>query len=179
MPGVGPKMGHILMNVAWGRAEGIGVDVHVHRISNRLKWVKSNTPEQTRVQLESWLPKEYWPTINKTLVGFGQTICRPVGPKCNDCYVSEYCPSASLSPVKNKKRKAVSNKKEPKSNKEESMREEDDVKLEKDVKRKKKDVSKEEEREGNVHSGNVELESNEIKEEGLKKSGRKRSTRNL
>lgn len=60
LPGVGPKMGHLLMTHAWGKTEGIGVDVHVHRISNRLNWVKSKTPEETRVQLEKWLPRELW-----------------------------------------------------------------------------------------------------------------------
>ena len=59
LPGVGPKMAYICMNVAWGEVSGIGVDTHVHRIANRLKWVKSptKTPEQTRKALEEWLPK--------------------------------------------------------------------------------------------------------------------------
>lgn len=97
-------MAHILMNIAWNNPIGIGVDVHVHRISNRLGWVKSSTPEQTRVQLESWLPKEYWGTINKTLVGFGQTICKAVAPKCDECFVADLCPSSCKSKTKKKKK---------------------------------------------------------------------------
>ena len=61
--------------------EGIGVDVHVHRITNLWGWHKTQQPEQTRAALESWLPKEKWHDINNLLVGFGQTICLPVGRK--------------------------------------------------------------------------------------------------
>merc|ERR1711879_772591 len=64
LPGVGPKMSHLCMQYAWGKTEGIGVDVHVHRISNRLGWVRSTTPEATRKQLEEWLPREHWMPIN-------------------------------------------------------------------------------------------------------------------
>lgn len=64
LPGVGPKMAHITMNVAWGQVTGIGVDTHVHRISNRLGWVKKPTkvPEDTRLAVESWLPR-YFPFL--------------------------------------------------------------------------------------------------------------------
>jgi len=94
-PGVGPKMAHLYMQVAHGVTKGIGVDTHVHRISNRLRWVKTNTPEETRKALEDWLPFERWTIINKLMVGFGQTICRPIGPKCDQCLLSNgLCPSA-------------------------------------------------------------------------------------
>lgn len=94
LPGVGPKMAHICMNVAWGELSGIGVDTHVHRISNRLGWVKKTTkkPEDTRIQLESWLPKEYWSEVNHLLVGFGQEICLPRFPKCDQCLNFNICP---------------------------------------------------------------------------------------
>jgi len=96
LPGVGPKMAYLLMTHAWNKTMGIGVDVHVHRISNRLGWVHTNTPEETRLALEGWLPKEYWGQggVNKLLVGFGQTVCLPVGPKCGQCKVNDLCPSA-------------------------------------------------------------------------------------
>ena len=55
--GVGPKMAHLIMKSAWGEVTGIGVDTHVHRISNRLGWVKTKQPEQTRGALEDWLPR--------------------------------------------------------------------------------------------------------------------------
>eukprot|EP01097_Dermamoeba_algensis_P009197 TRINITY_DN638_c0_g1_i2.p1 TRINITY_DN638_c0_g1~~TRINITY_DN638_c0_g1_i2.p1 ORF type:complete len:232 (-),score=29.32 TRINITY_DN638_c0_g1_i2:44-739(-) len=113
LPGVGPKMAYLAMQEAWKRPVGIGVDVHVHRISNRLKWVKTKAPEETRMvpqrlhflvqlqlnfakSLEDWLPKELWGKINQLLVGFGQTICTPVNPKCAQCLVNELCPSSTV-----------------------------------------------------------------------------------
>lgn len=85
LPGVGPKMAHLCLSAAWGRTEGIGVDVHVHRITNMWGWHKTKNPEETRMALQSWLPKEKWHEINWLLVGLGQTICAPVGRKCGDC----------------------------------------------------------------------------------------------
>ncbi|RDW82022.1 endonuclease III [Coleophoma cylindrospora] len=85
LPGVGPKMGYLCLSTAWGRDEGIGVDVHVHRITNLWGWHKTKDPEGTRLALQAWLPKERWHEINWLLVGFGQTVCLPVGRKCGDC----------------------------------------------------------------------------------------------
>uniref|UniRef100_A0A6G1SQ18 Endonuclease III homolog n=1 Tax=Aceria tosichella TaxID=561515 RepID=A0A6G1SQ18_9ACAR len=98
LPGVGSKMAHLCMQEAWGINSGIGVDTHVHRISARLGWVPAKnvkTPEQTRLALESWLPREYWREINHLLVGFGQTICTPTRPKCNECANNDLCPSST------------------------------------------------------------------------------------
>ncbi|XP_011313790.1 endonuclease III-like protein 1 [Fopius arisanus] len=97
LPGVGPKMGHICMQVAWNQVTGIGVDTHVHRICNRLKWVKkeAKTPEETRKQLEEWLPKELWTELNYLFVGFGQEICLPQHPKCGQCLNKSLCPFAN------------------------------------------------------------------------------------
>jgi endonuclease-3 len=96
LPGVGPKMSYLLMSCAWGRHEGIGVDVHVHRITNLWGWHKTKNPEETRAALQSWLPKDKWHEINWLLVGFGQAICLPVGRKCGSCTVGlqGLCPSA-------------------------------------------------------------------------------------
>ncbi|XP_030377065.1 endonuclease III-like protein 1 isoform X2 [Scaptodrosophila lebanonensis] len=107
LPGVGPKMAHICMATAWNEVTGIGVDVHVHRISNRLGWSKSKEPEQTRATLESWLPRELWSEVNHLFVGFGQTICTPVRPNCTNCLNIDICPSAD----KSAKAKAVLNSK--------------------------------------------------------------------
>ncbi|KAL8681741.1 MAG: hypothetical protein Q9224_006831, partial [Gallowayella concinna] len=73
LPGVGPKMAYLCMSAAWGRDEGIGVDVHVHRITNLWGWHRTNQPEETRRCLEAWLPRGKWHEINHLLVGFGQT----------------------------------------------------------------------------------------------------------
>lgn len=95
LPGVGPKMAHICMRVAWNEVTGIGVDTHVHRIVNRLKWLPKETknPEQTRISLEKWLPFQYWTEINELLVGFGQKMCTPTNPKCGECLNYDICPS--------------------------------------------------------------------------------------
>ncbi|XP_066496990.1 endonuclease III-like protein 1 isoform X2 [Tiliqua scincoides] len=96
LPGVGPKMAHLVMGIAWQDISGIGVDTHVHRISNRLKWVKKETkvPEATRQALEEWLPRDLWSEINWLLVGFGQQICLPVHPHCGECLNRDICPAS-------------------------------------------------------------------------------------
>ncbi|KAG2231747.1 hypothetical protein INT48_007467 [Thamnidium elegans] len=103
LPGVGPKMGYLTLQVAWNKNLGIGVDVHVHRIANRLGWVKTKTPEETRL--------DKWRNINPILVGFGQIVCLPRGPLCHTCPVRAYCPSAEIK-VKKTETKSVYFKKE-------------------------------------------------------------------
>ncbi|XP_020523389.1 endonuclease III homolog 1, chloroplastic isoform X3 [Amborella trichopoda] len=113
LPGIGPKMAHLILHLGWNDVQGICVDTHVHRICNRLGWVskpgtkqKTSSPEETRVLLESWLPKEEWVEINPLLVGFGQTCCTPLRPHCGECLVNNLCPSAfkeAASPVSKKK----------------------------------------------------------------------------
>jgi len=94
LKGVGPKMAHITMNVAWGIQEGIGVDTHVHRICGRLGWTQNcQQPEETRQSLEKWLPSDKWTEINWLFVGFGQETCLPVGPKCGQCINRQLCPT--------------------------------------------------------------------------------------
>ncbi|BBN12526.1 endonuclease III [Marchantia polymorpha subsp. ruderalis] len=111
LPGIGPKMAHLIMNVGWADVQGICVDTHVHRICNRLEWVKhakstpshrlnTNTPEETRASLEQWLPKDEWNSINPLLVGFGQTVCTPLRPHCTDCLINQLCPAAFKEPIK-------------------------------------------------------------------------------
>lgn len=78
-------MAYLCLSVAWGRTEGIGVDVHVHRITNMWGWHTTKNPEETRLALQAWLPKELWHEINWLMVGLGQTICLPVGRKCGEC----------------------------------------------------------------------------------------------
>lgn len=106
LPGVGPKMAHLAMNIAWDQVSGIGVDTHVHRISNRLGWLRKPTknPEETRKALEEWLPRELWGEINWLLVGFGQQVCLPINPLCSVCLNQHSCPSAHKnSPAKRPK----------------------------------------------------------------------------
>lgn len=85
LPGVGPKMAYLCMSAAWKIDVGIGVDVHVHRITNLWGWHNTKTPEQTREWLEGWLPRDRWHEINKMLVGLGQIVCLPIGRRCGEC----------------------------------------------------------------------------------------------
>ncbi|XP_059051534.1 endonuclease III-like protein 1 [Achroia grisella] len=109
LSGVGPKMAHICMKVAWNKITGIGVDTHVHRISNRIGWVRkpTTTPEDTRKALETWVPFESWRELNGLMVGFGQTICVPISPKCDECLNRDICPSSGKGRKSPKKRTPV------------------------------------------------------------------------
>ncbi|CAJ2502742.1 Uu.00g101360.m01.CDS01 [Anthostomella pinea] len=101
LPGVGPKMAHLCLSAAWGRTEGIGVDVHVHRITNLWGWHTTKGPEETRRALEAWLPRDRWRDINGLLVGLGQTVCLPVGRRCGECELGlgGLCPAAERKKV--------------------------------------------------------------------------------
>ena len=90
--GVGRKTANLVMAKGFG-IPAICVDVHVHRISNRLGWVKTKTPEETEMELRKLLPEKYWLDINTILVTFGQNLCKPQRPMCETCPVQEYCES--------------------------------------------------------------------------------------
>ena len=78
-------MAYLCLSAAWNRTEGIGVDVHVHRITNLWGWNATKNPEETRAALQSWLPRDRWREINSLLVGLGQAVCLPQGRRCGDC----------------------------------------------------------------------------------------------
>ena len=90
LPGVGSKVAGCVLVYAFG-ISAIPVDTHVHRLSNRLGWVKTKTPEQTERALEQLVPRKYWIDVNELLVTHGQTICAPITPKCSICPVRKYC----------------------------------------------------------------------------------------
>lgn len=89
-PGVGPKCANLVLGIACGQPF-IGVDIHVHRITNRWGYVNARTPEQTMVALESTLPQAYWIEINRLLVPFGKHICVGRRPFCSTCPVLDMC----------------------------------------------------------------------------------------
>ncbi|MBW3001578.1 endonuclease III [Candidatus Woesearchaeota archaeon] len=89
LPGVGQKVAACMLVYAFGKP-AIPVDTHVFRVSNRLGWVKTKTPEKTQGALEKLVPKRYWMIVNEVLVLHGQTICLP-RPKCTKCPVNKYC----------------------------------------------------------------------------------------
>lgn len=88
--GIGPKTANIVLAFAFNR-QVIPVDTHVHRIPNRLGWVKTKKPEQTEKELMKILPKIYWADFNAIFVQFGRDICQPVSPKCSICPINKYC----------------------------------------------------------------------------------------
>jgi endonuclease III len=88
--GVGPKCANLVRGIACDDPS-IGVDVHVHRVTNRWGYVTAKTPEQTMLALEAKLPKRYWVEINRLLVPFGKHVCTGKAPKCSTCPVLEYC----------------------------------------------------------------------------------------
>ncbi len=90
LPGVGRKTANLVRTVGFKKL-GICVDTHVHRISNRLGYVQTKTPEQTEMALRVKLPKRYWIRYNDLLVSFGQTLCKPISPFCSRCPVERYC----------------------------------------------------------------------------------------
>ncbi|KAJ3178597.1 hypothetical protein HDU87_003420 [Geranomyces variabilis] len=92
LPGVGPKIAALVMSNAWHQNVAIGVDTHVHRISNRLGWTKTKTPELTMRALMDLVPQAIWGEMNPALVGFGQTQCFARNPSCGNCPVRDRCP---------------------------------------------------------------------------------------
>lgn len=88
--GVGRKVANLVVTEAFNKY-GICVDTHVHRISNRFGYVSTKKPEQTEFALRKKLPKKYWRVYNDTLVIYGQNLCKPINPLCNQCSVSKYC----------------------------------------------------------------------------------------
>ncbi len=90
LPGVGRKTANLVLTVGFGKP-GICVDTHVHRIVNRWGYVNTKTPEQTEMALRDKLPQEFWIPINSLLVLFGQNICFPRQPHCEDCPIERNC----------------------------------------------------------------------------------------
>jgi endonuclease-3 len=88
--GVGPKCANLVLGIACGEAR-IGVDVHVHRITNRWGYAQTATPEKTVAALEAKLPQQYWVEINRLLVPFGKHICTGQRPHCSTCPVLDMC----------------------------------------------------------------------------------------
>jgi len=90
LPGIGPKCANLILAHCFDQPT-IAVDTHVHRISNRLDWVRSSSPEKTEKRLTPLVPVRWRARVNVLLVAHGQLVCRPIGPKCDGCVVVELC----------------------------------------------------------------------------------------
>ena len=91
LKGVGRKTANLVLTQAFGKP-GICVDTHVHRIMNRLGYVKTRSPDETETALRAKLPERYWIPVNPVLVAFGQGVCGPISPRCSVCPVASLCP---------------------------------------------------------------------------------------
>jgi endonuclease III len=90
LKGVGRKTANLVVSLGYNK-DGLCVDTHVHRISNRLGYINTKTPEQTEYALREKLPRKYWSIYNTLLVAFGKHVCLPVSPFCSKCRVNVYC----------------------------------------------------------------------------------------
>ncbi|MFC1562212.1 endonuclease III domain-containing protein [candidate division KSB1 bacterium] len=93
--GVGRKTANLVVTLGYNKP-GICVDIHVHRISNRLGYVQTKTPDETEFALREKLPVQYWNRFNDLLVPYGQNLCKPVSPFCSRCTISDYCDRAGV-----------------------------------------------------------------------------------
>jgi endonuclease-3 len=99
LPGVGRKTANLVLILAHRSNQNICVDTHVHRISNRLGWANTRTPDETEQALYKAAHRKWWPIINLYLVTWGQNVCRPVYPLCNDCVLADLCPRIGVTKV--------------------------------------------------------------------------------
>src|SRR5438094_5416617 len=99
LPGVGRKTANLVLILGFKSLKNICVDTHVHRISNRLGWVRTRTPDETEKALYKSTHARWWPYINLYLVTWGQSICRPIYPRCGACVIREHCPRIGVTQV--------------------------------------------------------------------------------
>ncbi|MBN1662752.1 MAG: endonuclease III [Deltaproteobacteria bacterium] len=95
LKGVGRKTANLVVSLGYNK-DGMCVDTHVHRISNRFGYVRTKTPEQTEYALRDKLPRQYWSIYNTLMVAFGKRICLPVSPWCSKCRVYPYCARVNI-----------------------------------------------------------------------------------
>jgi endonuclease-3 len=99
LPGVGRKTANLVLILAFKSLRNICVDTHVHRISNRLGWVRTKTPDETEQALYRATAARWWPYINLYLVTWGQNVCRPTAPRCSSCAIRPYCKQVGVTRI--------------------------------------------------------------------------------
>ena len=99
LPGVGRKTANLVLILGFKSVKNICVDTHVHRISNRLGWVRTRTPDETEQALYRATAARWWPYINLYLVTWGQNVCRPVYPRCGACVIRPYCAQVGVTRI--------------------------------------------------------------------------------
>jgi endonuclease-3 len=96
LPGVGRKTANLVLILGFKSRENICVDTHVHRIANRLGWIRTKTPDESERALYEATDRRWWPYINLYLVTWGQNVCRPIGPRCSECALERICPKIGV-----------------------------------------------------------------------------------
>lgn len=96
LPGVGRKTANLVMILAFKSRRNICVDTHVHRIANRLGWVRTAMPEETEQELYRVTEERWWSRLNLYLVTWGQNVCRPLSPRCGECVIAADCPRVGV-----------------------------------------------------------------------------------
>jgi len=99
LPGVGRKTANLVLILAFKSHRNICVDTHVHRIANRMGWVRTGTPDETEQALYKTTESRWWASINLYLVTWGQNVCRPVYPRCGSCVLEPLCPRIGVTRV--------------------------------------------------------------------------------
>lgn len=99
LPGVGRKTANLVLILAFKSRRNICVDTHVHRIANRLGWIRTRTPAETELALYAAADQRWWASINLYLVTWGQNVCRPVYPRCGSCVLTDWCPRVGVTKV--------------------------------------------------------------------------------
>ena len=99
LPGVGRKTANLVLILSFRSRKNICVDTHVHRISNRLGWVQTRTPDETEQALYANTGRRWWPYLNLYLVTWGQNVCRPTYPRCTACVIRPHCPRLGVERV--------------------------------------------------------------------------------
>ena len=99
LPGVGRKTANLVLILAHRSEDNICVDTHVHRIANRLGWVRTKNPDETEHALYDAIQRRWWPVINRYLVTWGQNVCKPVYPACARCAIGAACPRLGVTRV--------------------------------------------------------------------------------
>ena len=96
LPGVGRKTANLVLIVGFHSGQNICVDTHVHRISNRMGWVRTREPNETEQALYAATDERWWPYLNLYLVTWGQNVCRPIYPRCGSCALAANCPKVGV-----------------------------------------------------------------------------------
>ena len=99
LPGVGRKTANLVLIVALRSKDNICVDTHVHRISNRLGWVETRSPDETEQALYRVAARKWWPLLNLYLVTWGQQVCKPLYPTCRRCAIDSLCPRIGVDKI--------------------------------------------------------------------------------